>query len=135
MNTTKAPLRALKLLSIFYGVFLANVTNAQFFDVINDGTATGSESAVISNYVTSSWEATKLDAAFLGGAQGALTEVTSLEAQIDTFITDEGDYKAILENEVTQNNAAIVLNQVALDAAGTDLTAVSYTHLTLPTTP
>ena len=122
MNTTKAPLRALKLLSIFYGVFLANVTNAQLFDVINDGTATGSESAVIPNYVTSSWEATKLDVAFLGGAQGALAEVTSLEAQIDTFITDEGDYKAILENEVTQNNAAIVLNQVALDAADSDLT-------------
>ena len=94
----------------------APLASAQLWDVLNDGTNAGPLSAVVPNYVTSSWPATQFDVGG-AGAVPSLTEVTDLEAQINTFITNEGTYKGILEAEVVTNNAAIVLNQAALTAA------------------
>ena len=109
-NTT-----ALATLALF-----APLANAQW-DVINYGTNAGPSSPFIPNYVTSDWDTTTGDANALSSNPSALAEVSSLEGQINNFITDEGTYKAILETEVVTNNTAIGLNETALVAAQSDL--------------
>ena len=117
MKTTfKKNITALATFALF-----APLASAQFWDIRNDGTGVGDKSAIISDYVTSSWQATKQDVDTLSTNNNSLDSVTSLETNINNFVSQEEDYKNILNVEVEQNDDTIVLNEVAVDAANSDV--------------